>query len=184
MRKSLEDQGLWRFTNAYALNFIEGREDMKKRINIIVCMVTGIVTASITLRICNRKLKEQKALSDKHLALFKLMELWISKMQEGKSVISYFHEKGYKNVAIYGMHYVGACLYKELLDSDVKVKYGIDKRKDNVFTDLIVYSLEDELEEVDAVIVTPIFFFDEIKQELGKIYQCPIISIEDILDML
>ena len=41
--------------------------------------------------------------------------------------------------------------------------------------------MDDELEEVDAIVVTPISAFGEIKQTLEKKVDCPIISLEDVL---
>ncbi len=34
---------------------------------------------------------------------------------------------------------------------------------------------------VDAIVVTAITFYDEIKEELSRKIDCPIISLEDIL---
>ena len=42
-------------------------------------------------------------------------------------------------------------------------------------------SVEDELEEVDAVIVTAVTFFDDILEKLSQKLDCPVISLEDIL---
>ena len=44
-----------------------------------------------------------------------------------------------------------------------------------------VVSPEDGLREVDAVIVTSIFFMDEIEKALSVKLSCPVISLEDIL---
>ena len=40
---------------------------------------------------------------------------------------------------------------------------------------------DDTFPKVDAVVVTAITFFDEIKMELSKKLECPIISLEEIL---
>lgn len=40
---------------------------------------------------------------------------------------------------------------------------------------------DDTLPDVDAIIVTAFFFFDEIEQELEDKIDCPIISIEDVV---
>lgn len=45
-----------------------------------------------------------------------------------------------------------------------------------------VKSMEDDLEEVDAVIVTPIFYFNSIEEKLEEIFDCPIISFEEVLE--
>ena len=41
--------------------------------------------------------------------------------------------------------------------------------------------MEDDLKPVDAIVVTAITFFDEIKEKLSEKIDCPIISLEDIL---
>ena len=41
--------------------------------------------------------------------------------------------------------------------------------------------MNEEFENVDAVVVTAITFFDEIREELTTKIGCPIVSLEDIL---
>ena len=41
--------------------------------------------------------------------------------------------------------------------------------------------MEDTLDDVDAIVVTAVTFFDEIEDELHKKVNCPILSLEDIL---
>ena len=79
------------------------------------------------------------------------------------------------------MSYAGETLVDELKDTEIKVAYGIDKKADSVYSDVGICSMEDNLEEVDAVVVTAITFFDEIAQKLSDIIDCPIISLEDVL---
>ena len=69
----------------------------------------------------------------------------------------------------------------ELEGSGITIKYGIDQRASNIYEEFDVVSPEDELEEVDAIVVTPIKFFDEIEERLSEKVNCPIISLEDIL---
>ena len=64
----------------------------------------------------------------------------------------------------------------------MKVKYAIDQNRNNVKTENQVKSMEDDLEEVDAVIVTPIFYFNSIEEKLEEIFDCPIISFEEVLE--
>ena len=138
----------------------------------------GITAASGML---GNKVKENQKKSDKHLALFLMMNQWVKVKQEGKNLASYFEQEGYKKIAIYGMHYAGETLAEELQGSNVEIKYGIDKNAETIYSDIEIVTLEDELEEVDAIVVTPIFFFDEIEEKLSAKTDCPIISLEDIL---
>lgn len=95
--------------------------------------------------------------------------------------MDFFEDNGYKSIAIYGMSYLGERLMDELKDSGIEVRYAIDRNAENIYAGVEVKKPEDDLEEVDAVIVTAVFFFDEIEEQLEKILDCPIISLEDIV---
>lgn len=164
------------------MNNFQEEHNMKKGIISILSGIVGAgVGAGVTSKLLGKLLSKQSELADKHLALYMLMNQWVQVKQEGKSLVSYFEANGYKNIAIYGMHFVGQTLCKELEGSSICIKYAIDKNADNVFADFDVITMEDDLAEVDAVIVTPIYYFDEIEEKLEEKVDCPIISIEDIL---
>lgn len=93
----------------------------------------------------------------------------------------YFDKHMYRSIAIYGMSYAGERLMDEVKDSGITVKYGIDKNADAIYADIDILSPDEQLEEVDAVVVTPVFFIDEIEKVLAEKISCPIISLEDIL---
>ena len=62
--------------------------------------------------------------------------------------------------------------------------YGIDKNIDEVFDEIEVFSLDninEATEQVDAVVVTAIFAYDEIREELEKHFDCVILSLEDVV---
>lgn len=126
-------------------------------------------------------LVKRKDLLDKHYDLFMLMNQWLMAKQQNKEISSYFHENNYKKVAIYGMSYVGERLYDELLASDIEVCYAIDKRAENLYVDLDIYTLGDELPEADVIVVTAISFFDEISDKLAEETDIPVVSLEDII---
>lgn len=147
-------------------------------ISIIIGMVIGV--SIIGKAIFNRNEKRQE-ISNKHLSLFLMMNQWVKIKQKGKNLSEYFEKLGYKNIAIYGMSYVGETLLDELKHSDVHVLYGIDKNAESIYTNIDIVSINDELKSVDVVVVTAITFFEEIKEELSSKINCPIISLEDIL---
>lgn len=151
----------------------------------IVSILSGLVGAAIgvagTEKIMREKINDGWQMSDKHLALFLMMNQWVKVKQEGKNLASYFERNGYHEIAIYGMSYAGETLIDELAGSNIKIKYGIDRNADNIYAEVDVVSVEDELEKVDAIVVTPIKFFDEIEEKLSEKINCPIISLEDIL---
>lgn len=154
---------------------------MKKGVVSVLSMLAGgIAGAGAIGKISMEKAGKIQAKSDKHLALFLMMNKWVKVKQEGKNLSSYFMEHGYKRIAIYGMSYAGETLINELKDSDIELAYGIDQKK-GLYSYIDILSLDENLPEVDAVVVTAITFFDEIEEVLSEKVSCPIISLEDIL---
>lgn len=146
--------------------------------SLLVVMVMGLCVMKKTLV---KQLKQERELSDKHLALFLMMDQWVCIKQENKNLSEYLKKKNYNTIAIYGMSYAGKRLLEELRESNIYVKYGIDRNADNMYLDIDVVSPEAFLEKVDAVIVTSIFFISEIEKQLADKLSCPILSLEDIL---
>ena len=155
---------------------------MKNKIDIFLCLLLGFVGGVfIKTKHFTLQLNKAKMDSDKHLMLFLMMNQWVKIKQDGINISEYFERKKYYNVAIYGMSYVGQTLVKELDNTKIKVEYGIDENKDNIYADIDIFAKEDPLKKVDVIVVTAITFFDEIEKELHKIIDCPIVSLGDIL---
>ena len=150
-------------------------------LTVISALAGAAAGAGIVSKKSEEKLSIQKAYTDKHLSLYLMMNQWVKIKQENKSIADYLAENGYREIAVYGMNYVGQTLLNELAGSSVKVRYGIDKNASNIYSDIDIVLPEEKLERVDAVIVTPITFFDGIEEALSKKLDCPILSMEDIL---
>lgn len=159
---------------------------MKKGTISVISAITGALIGAVAGARTVAKMTEvsegkTEELSEKHFALFLLMNQWVKVKQEGKNLSSYFEKNGYKKIAVYGMSYVGETLVDELKGTEVQVVYGIDKNADSLYAVVDVITIEDTLEEVDAIVVTAITYFGEIKEQLRAKVDCPIISLEDIL---
>lgn len=155
---------------------------MKKGAMSIILVLSGaVIGALVTMKALIKKIDKLKETSDKHFTLMYLLNEWLKTKQEGKTIIQYLHENQITDVAIYGMSYVGKRLYDELKNSDIEIKYAIDRNADGICAEIEVFSLEENLPEAKAVIVTPVFYFDEIKEKLEKKVNSKILSLEDIL---
>ena len=155
---------------------------MKKAMISIMSVLTGAaIGAGVSGKVIGDAVTKTKAMSDKHFALFLMMNQWVKVKQEGKNLAAYFENYGYKKIAIYGMSYAGETLVDELKDKGITVAYGIDKCADSLYADVEIVTMDDVLRPVDAIVVTAITFYDEIKEELSRKIDCPIISLEDIL---
>lgn len=155
---------------------------MKKAVISVVSVLIGAVAgAGVVGKTAIEEKDKMKSMSDKHLALFLMMNQWVKVKQEGKSLAEYFKKNNYCRIAVYGMSYAGETLVDELKGTEIEVAYGIDKNVDRICSDVDILSPEENLGEVDAVVVTALTFFDEIEQKLSEKVDCPIISLEDVL---
>lgn len=155
---------------------------MNKGIISVLSAMAGVAIGAGAVETINaRKREKLRDISDKHLALFLMMNQWVNVKQEGKNLSQYFSKNDYKKIAIYGMSYAGETLINELKATEIEVLYGIDQNADKIHSSIDVFSMNEPLDEVDAVVVTPIMFFDEISDSLSQKMNCPIICLEDIL---
>lgn len=164
--------------------FIKYREDisMKKGVSLVLSALMGVaVGAGMIGKKMDEKRQMAQSYANKHLSLFIMMNQWVKVKQEGKNLSVYFEREGYQDIAIYGMSYAGKTLIDELKDTDIHVAYGIDKNAGTIYADVNIVTMEEQLEKVDAIVVTAITFFDEIEEKLIEKVNCPIISLEEIL---
>lgn len=155
---------------------------MKKGISVVLTLLVGAAIGAVAMKKMSiKKVIEQKEKADKHLALYLMMNQWVKVKQEGKSISDFLRRNGYKKIAIYGMNYVGETLYDELKNSEIVVAYGIDQNADSIFSEIDVVVPDAELEPVDVIIVTPIFFYDEIEEMLRNKTKANVLCMEDIL---
>ncbi len=158
---------------------------MKKSLNGAFVTVTGIVAGAVAGGIVSKKIlaKRMKAMAqngEKVHELYMAFDQWLRIRQEGKTLVEYFKRQNYETVAIYGMKELGEHLYDELQGSGITVRYIIDKNADSIYADVDVVTPDEELEPVDVIVVTALYYFDEIEEMLSGKVDCPIVSLEDI----
>lgn len=87
-------------------------------------------------------------------------------------------------IVVYGLHNMGARVVEELELNKREVAYGIDKGIIVGIFDFDIYHTDDLLPEADLMIVTPVFFYDEIKKGMEKKFCGEIISLGEIIQDL
>lgn len=113
---------------------------------------------------------------------FNVLNNWLKLKLSKKTLKKFFDDNYIKDIAIYGMGELGKRLYEELIELDVNVLYGIDRNADVIEVDgLKIVTLNDKLDAVDAIIVTPIQFFDDIHESIDKKGNFNIVSLEDVV---
>lgn len=147
---------------------------------IFAYMIVGLLFI-IKINEKDAKAREWQKKAMRYLLEIDLYDQWIFVHQDNKSICEYFHNRAIRSIAIYGMGKIGERFYDELKDTDITIKYIIDQKGGRICSDVNVITPKDKFAEVDAIIVTPVFCFAEIKEKLSVKTDIPVISIEDVL---
>lgn len=108
----------------------------------------------------------------------------LSWLQTSKySLERYFLDKGYRRIAIYGFGMHGHLLYKELLNSNVKVSYAIDLHGDEMKNreEIPVFGIQEELPRCDVVVVSIINDYNTVASVLKNKVSCSVISLYEVV---
>lgn len=136
-----------------------------------------------TIYRCGYILEGKRKRADRFCAYFNLLDRWLSCREKEYSFVDFFHKNNIKSVAIYRMGKIGNHLKYELDKSGIQIKYIIDDGEDAIYGKEAHYNLYDDLPLVDAVIVTSIDEFEEIKDKiLSKNKMLRIMSLEKVFD--
>lgn len=109
---------------------------------------------------------------------------WLALKQANKHFEKYFETKGYHQIAIYGYGRLGCFLAEELRNTNIHIKYFIDRAPLYEFHGIPVCLPSDLLRPVDIVVVTVVGEFESIYDILKEKISCSIVSIDDILEEL
>ena len=120
---------------------------------------------------------------NKHTQYFwveqKLQELYLKKMQLSK----YMEQNEINTLAIYGYGVLGRKILSYLEDCNIKVEYVIDESAEAFEQDnWQIKTLKDQLDEVDLVVITPIFAFESIREELNKKIHAKCMPLNEFCD--
>lgn len=118
---------------------------------------------------------------DHYKRMFYLYDEWLKAKNRGIHMESYFFERHYKKIAIYGVSDIGRQIYLELLETKVEVDYFIDKNAKYVLEKFPVFLPEDVLSPVDVIVISLIDEIETIIPLLRKKMNTPIIEIREVL---
>lgn len=156
---------------------------MKKgTVALLSSLVGGVIGFVGSDVLNNKKNAEKQERIDKFKNYYNMLNQWLILKQDKKTLISYFEENNYKKIAIYGMGEMGNRLYDELKGSNIEISYVIDQNAMLTYAEVpVIDPEEDEFEEVDVIIVTATFAFDEITEIISGKCDCDIVSLDDVV---
>ena len=133
----------------------------------------------------NYHIQELELKLQKQIRFYQLLTKWLSAKIEGYNIADALRKKGFSNIAIYGYAELGKLVYQELQNSAIEVCYILDKKIKQIDNgDISVFMPECKNGRVDAVVVTAIFYYDEIRAELEELGYENVISLETIIETI
>ena len=76
---------------------------------------------------------------------------------------------------------MGKALIEELKDTEIEVKYGIDRNVDKMDTQTDVFKPDEDLPEVDVIVVTSVHYYADIEMGLRDKLKYPIVALNDVV---
>lgn len=152
---------------------------MRKIVNIVLVGAIGAIIGATINDLRTKKSAGNKL--RKFRLYYNLLNQWLFLKNKGTNLETCFIERKIYSIAIYGMGEVGERLCEELKESKVQVKYAIDTKRYDSTLELPRYNLIQGLEPVDAIVVTPIFDYQNIEKEIKKVGNHQVISLYDIV---
>lgn len=144
----------------------------------VIGMVIGVVLGE------NRQVKRIYGIEEDNAKFHEFYDIliqWIKVHQNGRTLADYFRRYGYKTVAVYGLKELGKALIEELKDTEIEVKYGIDKNVDKMHMQTDVFKPDENLPEVDVIVVTSVHYYADIEMGLRDKLKYPIVALNDVV---
>lgn len=151
------------------------------KFGILGVIVGGIAGVISTVKFLEKRIVRKEKDVYRFHTYYNMLRCWVTVKQKGKSIADYLNDKGYSKIAIYGMGEVGVLFLDELKGSSVQVKYGIDRNADERCADVEIVQPSKDMETVDAIVVSAVFAYDEIKDMLEEMVDCPILALDDLI---
>lgn len=111
-----------------------------------------------------------------------IYDTWMSLKNRNVHISEYLRQKGYRKIAIYGVTGLGKQLDQELSADDYEVSYFIDINAPFFNERIAVYSPEESLPQVDAVMISLVQNERQISELLKKKLEADIFTFAELLD--
>lgn len=116
----------------------------------------------------------------RNLSNMMLFNDWLEFLYSGGKIEQYFYNYGYKRIMIYGNGYIGKRLQQALTQTGIEVTAIMDKAALSDKEGLVI-GMDSKIPDIDCIIVTPVYYYEEIFDILRKKIDVPIISIKELL---
>lgn len=125
-------------------------------------------------------INDYKKRMERNLSNMMLFNDWLETLYSGGSIEQYFHNNGYKRIMIYGNGHIGRRLFQALADSDIEVAAVMDKSASGD-EDGMVIGPDSKIPDVDCIVITPVYFYDDISAMLQEKTNVPVVSMQKVI---
>ncbi len=140
------------------------------------------ISLDITDSKSNRDNNQLIVLNNRYKSYWVILNKWMKCKEDGICLENYFIKRNWSNIAIYGLGMLGRHLISELKNSKVEVKYGIDVHNDIIVADIPVVNIGMHFENVDVIVVTPTYDYENIVTQLKKNTDIRTISLMELFE--
>lgn len=155
---------------------------MKKR---IMTGAIGVISFMIGFFLGGKMLvgmiNDYKKRMERNCSNMMLFNNWLEFLYSGGSIEQYFHDNGYKRIMIYGNGHIGKRLVQALADSDIEVAAVMDKAA-SAEENRTVIGTDSKIPDVDCIVITPIYFYDDILNMLQEKTNVPVVSMQTVIE--
>ncbi len=113
-----------------------------------------------------------------------LLALWTDNLIERRQIAADLSKNGIHNIAIYGTDIEADLLDKELDNTSVQVTCFMEANSKKLSyrnKDVLDAQAVQNIKEIDAIIVTPVFAFDSIKEYIETVSDKKVLSLMDVV---
>ena len=122
--------------------------------------------------------------TERYRGYWKTLDAWVSLLENGGNPADCLRKMGYQSIAIYGYGMLGRHIAHQLGKDGINVKYAIESQKGkDAADDMEIYSLNDNLPAVEAVIVTVLYEYEEICDALKHKIETNTLPITKLLEL-
>ena len=150
---------------------------------IMVAVISFIMCYIVACLIKKRDLEKKEQIYSGIKKNEEVLNQWLIFKQAGIGLDKILKEQNVKTVAIYGMGIMGRHVLRELINSDIVIKYGLDNKRMTPINGIPVKSLREELEIPDLIINSVLKIPDKenIEREIQEVVGCRVISLDTLL---
>ncbi len=107
--------------------------------------------------------------NERRYRYMRILDKWMALYEADRDfLVKWMKKKDLNQIAIYGMGMLGRHLEKQLEESGIQVRYAIDRNGTEDSSGLYIYTIDQELPNVDIIIVTVFYDYERILKELSK----------------